>query len=244
MCRGVRKTANRAFYCSSSTRAVKSSIRTPLHIIPHLEFIIEQGHRVNWVSGSLDFRVAGSQNVTQFHVWFTDKAVEAMCVNQRAATAWMRDTQWQAQSQGDSSPDHLVVKPQAARRTRRKANRRYALKMRPERRQTERASSDWTWPLLCLPGLLGGPRMVVSAGERLAEHRVVMTILTSRPEVWRCRSRHSQTGYPPAGRVCLPLMPKRQKCHRLLCKTFNTPTFDRAYCIVLPNQSLVLFCKT
>jgi len=30
----------------------------------------------------------------------------------------MRDTQWQAQSQGDRSPYHLVVKPQAARRDR------------------------------------------------------------------------------------------------------------------------------
>jgi len=28
------------------------------------------GHRVNWVSGSLDSRVTGSQNVTQFHVWW------------------------------------------------------------------------------------------------------------------------------------------------------------------------------
>jgi len=43
-----------------STRAVKSSIHTPLHIIRHLEFIIEQGNRVNWVSGSLDSRVTGS----------------------------------------------------------------------------------------------------------------------------------------------------------------------------------------
>ena len=40
---------------------------TSSHIHRHLEFIIEQGHRVNWVSGSLDSRVAGSQNVTQFH---------------------------------------------------------------------------------------------------------------------------------------------------------------------------------
>jgi len=31
---------------------------------------MEQGHRVNWVSGSLDSRVTGSQNVTQFRVWF------------------------------------------------------------------------------------------------------------------------------------------------------------------------------
>ena len=30
------------------------------HISRHLEFIIEQGHRINWVSGSLDFRVTGS----------------------------------------------------------------------------------------------------------------------------------------------------------------------------------------
>jgi len=43
-----------------STRAVKGSIRTPLHISRHVEFIIEQGHRVNWVSGSLDSRVTGS----------------------------------------------------------------------------------------------------------------------------------------------------------------------------------------
>jgi len=31
-----------------------------IHVSRHLEFIIEQGHRVNWVSGSLDFRVTGS----------------------------------------------------------------------------------------------------------------------------------------------------------------------------------------
>ena len=34
--------------------------RTPLHISRHLEFIIEKGHRVNWVSGSLDSRVTES----------------------------------------------------------------------------------------------------------------------------------------------------------------------------------------
>jgi len=33
---------------------------TSSHISRHLEFIIEQGHRVNWVSGSLDSRVTGS----------------------------------------------------------------------------------------------------------------------------------------------------------------------------------------
>ena len=49
---------------------------------------------------------------------FRDKAVEAMCVNQWTATAWIRDAQWQAQSQGDSSPYRLVVKLQAARRDR------------------------------------------------------------------------------------------------------------------------------
>jgi len=38
------------------------------NISRHLEIIIEHGHRVNWVSGSLDSRVTGSQNVTQFHV--------------------------------------------------------------------------------------------------------------------------------------------------------------------------------
>jgi len=29
-------------------------------LLRHLEFIIEQGHRVNWVSGLLDSRVTGS----------------------------------------------------------------------------------------------------------------------------------------------------------------------------------------
>jgi len=33
---------------------------TSSRISRHLEFIIEQGHRVNWVSGSLDSRVTGS----------------------------------------------------------------------------------------------------------------------------------------------------------------------------------------
>ena len=33
---------------------------TSSHISRHLEFIKEQGHRVNWVSGSLDSRVSGS----------------------------------------------------------------------------------------------------------------------------------------------------------------------------------------
>jgi len=33
---------------------------TSSRISLHLEFIIEQGHRVNWVSGSLDSRVTGS----------------------------------------------------------------------------------------------------------------------------------------------------------------------------------------
>ena len=31
------------------------------HISRHLEFIIEQGHWVNWVFGSLDSRVTGTQ---------------------------------------------------------------------------------------------------------------------------------------------------------------------------------------
>ena len=44
------------------------------NISRQLEFTIEQGHRVNWVSRSLDSRVTGSlgdgsQYVTQFHVW-------------------------------------------------------------------------------------------------------------------------------------------------------------------------------
>ena len=43
---------------------------TSSHISRHSEFIIQQGHRVNWVFGSLDSRVTGSQNVTQFHLCF------------------------------------------------------------------------------------------------------------------------------------------------------------------------------
>jgi len=45
---------------------------TSSHISRHLKIIIEQGHwiPINWVSGSLDSRVTGSQNVTQFHLWW------------------------------------------------------------------------------------------------------------------------------------------------------------------------------
>ena len=43
---------------------------TSSHISHHLEFITEQGHRVNWVSGSLDSRVTGSLgHKTQFRLW-------------------------------------------------------------------------------------------------------------------------------------------------------------------------------
>ena len=42
---------------STEYSSSKSSIRTPLHISRHLEFIIEQGHRVNWVSGSLGHKM-------------------------------------------------------------------------------------------------------------------------------------------------------------------------------------------
>jgi len=73
------------------------------------------------------------------------------------------------------------------------------------------ASSDWTQPPLCLLGPLGGPRMVVSVAGCLAEHCIMTTILTSRPEEWHGRSEHNQAGYPPGGRVCSPLMPKRQE---------------------------------
>ena len=53
--------------------------------------------------------------------------------------------------------------------------------------------------------------MVVSVGECLVEHGVMMTILISRSEVWHGRRRHSQTGYPPGGSVCSPLMPEMQE---------------------------------
>ena len=38
----------------------------PVHISRHLEFIIEQGHRVSWVSGSLDSRVTESLGHTMW----------------------------------------------------------------------------------------------------------------------------------------------------------------------------------
>jgi len=40
-----------------SPMIIKNSLS---HISRHLEFITEQGHRVNWVSGSLDSRLTGS----------------------------------------------------------------------------------------------------------------------------------------------------------------------------------------
>jgi len=52
-------------FCQSRRSKVSEWLScTPLHISQHLEFIIDQGHRVNWVSWSLDSRVTGSQ----FHV--------------------------------------------------------------------------------------------------------------------------------------------------------------------------------
>jgi len=46
---------------------IKHSL-APLHESRHLEFITEQGLWLNRVTGSLDSRVTGSQNVSQFHV--------------------------------------------------------------------------------------------------------------------------------------------------------------------------------
>ena len=40
-------------------RIIKNSLAWE-YLFTHLEFIIGQGHRVNWVSGSLDYRVTGS----------------------------------------------------------------------------------------------------------------------------------------------------------------------------------------
>jgi len=50
------------------------------NISRHLEFIIEQGHRVNWVSS-----IPGSQNVIQFHVCYT----QAQCAYHRL---WEKNT--------------------------------------------------------------------------------------------------------------------------------------------------------
>jgi len=69
------KWSSKFYFPEASKRqtAIKTNWQTscPLqtfvcNISRHLEFIIEQGHRVNWVFGSLDSRVTGSQPV----VWF------------------------------------------------------------------------------------------------------------------------------------------------------------------------------
>jgi len=62
------------FYFANSDKNWQTSCQLQTfvcNISRHLEFVIEQGHWVNWVSGSLDSQVTGSQNVTQFHVWQT-----------------------------------------------------------------------------------------------------------------------------------------------------------------------------
>jgi len=48
------------------------------HISRHLEFIIEQGHRVDWFSGSLDSRVTGSLG---HKMW--PSSISAICVRPR-----------------------------------------------------------------------------------------------------------------------------------------------------------------
>ena len=53
----------------SSSKKLDSHTLTHKSTFGLLEFITEQGHRVNWVFGSLDSRVVGSQNVTQFLLW-------------------------------------------------------------------------------------------------------------------------------------------------------------------------------
>jgi len=74
---------------------------------------------------------------------------------------------------------------------------------------------------------LGDPRMVVLAEGWPAEHRVVTTILTSKPETWHGRSRHNQTGYPPGWTVCSSLKPKRQEVRAKTRLTPRTPSFTR-----------------
>ena len=69
-------------------------------------FTIEQGHRVNWVSGSPDSRVTESQNVAQFHVWWCGATVHITPVA-LASCPTTRPTAVQCRTPG--AP--LVVRP-------------------------------------------------------------------------------------------------------------------------------------
>ena len=57
---------------------------TPLHISRHLEFIVEQGHRVNWVSGSLDSRVPGSLGPSSMSASSASEVRIVFLANQRS----------------------------------------------------------------------------------------------------------------------------------------------------------------
>ena len=58
---------------------------TSSHISRHLEFIIEQGHRVNWVSGSLDSRVTGSLGHKKWPSSISDVVRWRACRDERRA---------------------------------------------------------------------------------------------------------------------------------------------------------------
>ena len=65
---------------------------TSSHISRHLEFIIEQGYRVNWVGRVAGFPghwIAGSQNVTQFHLWFAGN--ECLCLHGSSPAGYRGD---------------------------------------------------------------------------------------------------------------------------------------------------------
>ena len=71
---------------------------TSSHISRHLEFIIEQAHRVNWVSGSLDSRVTGSLghkmwpssiSALESVITFWSRWHLASCIVFRVAVVWL-----------------------------------------------------------------------------------------------------------------------------------------------------------
>ena len=92
---------------------------TASHIRRHLKFIVEQGHRVNWVSGSLDSRVTGSQNVTQLHLCSRLQASTCMVgslpglcyvggeIRNFAADNFLRDRRWGKLPLSLSSPTDI-----------------------------------------------------------------------------------------------------------------------------------------
>ena len=77
------------------------------HISRHLEFIIEEGHRVGLqVARFPGHWVAGSQNVTQFHVCLPVGPTAANPPHRRVAAGWDTDRQRDGRTDGRTDAGH------------------------------------------------------------------------------------------------------------------------------------------